>query len=131
MTKFILIFLASGVGGLCRYALEGCSTRLCKSWLTFPVGTLVVNVAGCFAIGVLAMYFTSRDRMHVSEEYRIALMVGLIGGFTTFSAFGLEAFRLLGENQAARAGLNVGLSVALAIAAVWLGHRMAAQWFGV
>src|SRR5262245_13643078 len=78
----------------------------------FPIGTLVVNVVGSFAIGLLAVFFS--DGM-----MRQVLMVGVLGGFTTFSAFSLATLNLINSGEWGRAALNVVLSVGLCLAAVW------------
>ena len=95
---------------------------------SFPLGTWFVNVTGCLAIGFLSAAFSGR--ILIREEYRIGLIVGILGGFTTFSAFGMETFALLNDGQHARAALNVFLSVGAGLAAVWLGYRLAENWLG-
>jgi CrcB protein len=89
----------------------------------------LVNISGCFAIGFLSAAFASR--WLVREEFRIALIIGVIGGFTTFSAFGMETFAMLNDGQRLRAGGNVVLSVVLGLMAVWMGYRIAERWLGV
>lgn len=125
--KLGLIFVASGGGGVIRYLLSGWSQKLANG--SFPIGTLTVNVLGCFGIGFLTAAFSGRWLLR--EEYRVALVIGVFGGFTTFSAFGLETFAFLNDGQYARAGVNVGLSVALGLLAVWAGYRLAQNWLGV
>lgn len=124
--KLLLIFLGSGVGGVLRYTLAGWAQRLGNG--SFPLGTLLVNLAGCMLIGFLTAALSGRVLLR--EEYRIALMVGLLGGFTTFSTFGLETFALLNDGQHGRAALNVAISVAAGVAAVWIGYRVAERWLG-
>ncbi len=124
--KFALIFLGSGVGGVCRYALSGWVQRLGNG--SFPVGTLAVNVIGCLLIGFLTASLSGR--VLIREEYRVALIVGILGGFTTFSAFGMETFALLNDGQFARAAVNVAASVGVGLAAVWIGYRIAEHWLG-
>jgi fluoride exporter len=131
MTKFILIFLGSGLGGVLRYALSG----WVQNWTTasFPTGTLAVNIVGCFAIGFLSQAFTapgSGAGILIREEYRVAITIGIIGGFTTFSAFGKETLALAAERQMILAGLNILLSIVLGLAAVWLGTRLAERIYG-
>src|SRR5919109_1161032 len=109
MNKFILIFLGSGLGGIVRYALSGWVQRWTTE--TFPTGTLVVNIIGCFAIGFLSAAFTgSAAPIAIKEEYRIAIIVGVIGGFTTFSAFGKETLSLAADREMLLAAANVILS---------------------
>jgi len=127
MHKLLLIFIGSGAGGVLRYAVSGWTQRLGNG--SFPLGTLCVNFLGCLLVGFLAAALSGR--ILIREEHRIALLVGLLGGFTTFSTFGLETFALLNNGQYARAALNVALSVGLGVGAVWLGYRAAEQWMGV
>lgn len=126
MVKFALIFVCSGLGGVLRHALGG----LIQHWWgpTFPLGTLIVNITGCLGIGFFAAAFAGG--LMVREEYRIAVLVGIFGGYTTFSAFGLETMALVGKGDMARAGLNVLLSVAVGLVAVWFGAALGARVFG-
>ena len=87
---------------------------------TFPYGTLFVNAAGCFAIGFLAGLSDSRDLF--GESTRLFLFVGLLGGFTTFSAFGHQTFTLLRDGQTTMALANTGLQLALCLGAVAIGY---------
>ena len=126
MTRLTLIFLAGGTGSLLRYLVGGWVQKL--SGGTFPIGTLTVNVVGCVAIGFLAALFTGP--VLVREEYRLAILVGLLGGFTTFSTFGYETVSLGGESQWGMAALNLFLSNGLGLAAAWLGARAAVGLYG-
>lgn len=121
------MFIGSGVGGVLRYGLSGLVHRV--SGEGFPSGTLVVNVSGCLAIGFLAAAFDGPLPMR--EEHRIAILVGLLGGFTTFSAFGRETLALAEDRQWISAGANVLLSVSLGLTAVWAGARLSRWWFAV
>ncbi len=127
MIKLLLIFAGSGVGGVLRYTIGGWTQRLANG--SFPIGTLLVNVLGCLAIGFLAAALSGRVLLR--EEYRIALMVGLLGGFTTFSSFGLETFALLNDGQYVRATTNIVLSIAAGLLGVLLGYRLGERWLGV
>jgi fluoride exporter len=127
MLKFALIALGGAVGSLARYLLQGWVQESTRG--TFPLGTLIVNVSGCFAIGLLNTLFTGP--WPIRADYRIGLVVGVLGGFTTFSAFGWESFSLANGGELLRASLNVLLSVALGLAAVFAGARLAQRWFGV
>ena len=127
MSKLILIFVGSGIGGVSRYMLSGWAQRLSNG--SFPLGTLAVNLLGCLAIGFLSAAFAGR--WFVREEHRVAIVVGVLGGFTTFSAFGMETFALLNDGQRLRAVLNVLSSVVLGVAGVWIGYRVAERWLGV
>jgi CrcB protein len=127
MIKVILIFVGSGIGGVLRYAMQGWFQRLTDS--TFPLGTLAVNVTGCVLIGFLTALFTGP--VLIREEYRVGLTIGILGGFTTFSTFGLETFMLTTDGQFWFALTNVVLSCGLGFIAVWFGYRAAEYWFGV
>ncbi len=127
MLRLALIFVGSGLGGAFRYLLSGWVQKLGNA--TFPLGTLAVNVAGCLMIGFLSVAFSGR--FLIREDFRIAILIGFLGGLTTFSAFGIETFAFLNDGQYFRAGLNVVLSVAAGLAAVWAGYRLAEIWLGV
>ena len=86
----------------------------------------LVNVVGSFIIGIFATLTDPDGRFFVSTEARQFVMVGLCGGYTTFSSFSLQTLTLIREGEAALAGVNVGLSFALCMIAVWLGHICAA-----
>lgn len=89
----------------------------------FPYGTFVVNVLGCLLIGFIAEI--SENRFLVSPEIRIFLMIGFIGGFTTFSTFGYETFVLLQSKDYLTAFTNIFFSVIVCIASVWIGTQLA------
>ena len=125
MYRIMLVAAGSAVGGVLRYLVQGWGQALVNG--SFPLGTLIVNVLGCFAIGFLNKALTT---LLVSPEYRLMLTVGLLGGFTTFSAFGWETFALANEGQGLRAILNLLLSVTLAFVAVLGGYRLAERWLG-
>ncbi len=127
MYKLILIGLGGAAGTILRYLLGGWIQRSTSS--SFPTGTLVINVSGCFAIGFLGMLFTGPSL--IREEYRVAVLVGILGGYTTFSTFGRETFLLAGDRQYLYATLNLLLSNTFGLLAVWLGHRLAELRFGV
>lgn len=127
MTKLLLIFLATGLGGVLRYTIGGWVQGLTGA--SFPSGTLVVNLLGCLAIGFLGAAFAGP--ILIREEFRIAILVGLLGGFTTFSTFGRETFVLAADRELLLAGLNLLLSNGLGLAAVWLGTRVAERIYGV
>lgn len=123
MFKLSLIFLGAGLGGLARYGLSGLIQTLFNP--LFPFGTLFVNLLGCLAIGFLAAALTGPVMLR--EEYRVGIIVGFLGGFTTFSAFGRETLALAADRQYLIAALNILLSNTFGLAAVWLGARLAAR----
>ena len=127
MTKWILIAAGGAFGSISRYALQGWVHRAINT--NFPLGTLVVNIIGCALIGFLTAIFTGPKL--IREEYRIGIIIGILGGFTTFSAFGLETFSLANDRQYAAAALNIVVSCGLGLLAVWAGYRAAEFLYGV
>lgn len=123
----LLIFLFGGFGTVARYLVAGWAQRISQG--PFPFGTLYVNVIGCLLIGFLVAAFSGR--WLVREEIRIAMLIGLLGGFTTYSAFGYETFALLNNRQYAHALTNIALSLFAGLAAVWTGYRLAERFLGV
>jgi CrcB protein len=111
------VFFGAGIGGALRM---GVSELAARSSSPVPLGTLAVNVVGCLAVGVL-MAFMARPG-GLSDALRWFLVVGLLGGFTTFSAFGKETLELAMDGQMGRAALNVLLQNAVGLCAVWLGY---------
>jgi len=127
MIKLMMIAGGGGVGALLRYAVAGWAQKLGTG--TFPVGTLVVNIAGCILIGILAGSFAGPHL--VREEYRTALLVGFLGAFTTFSTFGWETTALINNGDFGFAALNVLLHNVLGLASVWLSYSITEKWIGV
>jgi CrcB protein len=127
MTNYVLIAIGGGAGAVCRFVLAGWGQRLGDT--TFPVGTLLVNGVGCLAIGFLGSLFAGPAI--VREQYRLAILIGFLGGFTTFSTFGYETFQLLADRDWWHAMANVALSNVVGLIAVWLGYRLAVLWQGV
>jgi fluoride exporter len=121
MGKLLLIGLAGLVGTLSRYWLSGAfSSRYGE---TFPLGTLVVNLVGCFLVGLL--YYLLQERFPVNETVRTIILIGLLGGFTTFSSFGLQTFKLLQDGQFGLAALNVTVANLIGLFLVWAGYTFA------
>jgi CrcB protein len=120
MLKWLLIAGGGGLGSVLRYAVQLAAARICGT--SFPLGTLLVNVTGCLVIGALSSVFTSSNA--IRPELRLALTVGVLGGFTTFSTFGLESFELLMERRVSAFLLYAASSLLLGVAAVWLGWRV-------
>jgi CrcB protein len=116
-----MIGLAGLLGTLCRYWLSGALAR--RYGESFPFGTLVVNVTGCFLIGVLFFVFEARGAS--VETARAVVLVGLLGGFTTFSSYGLQTFTLLREGALGHAALYVVASNLLGLLLVWGGYALA------
>jgi fluoride exporter len=121
MSRLLLIGLAGFIGTLSRYWLSGVVAR--RFGETFPVGTLVVNLTGCLLIGLL--YYLLQERFLVNETVRTIVFIGLLGGFTTFSSFGLQTFTLLQDGELGLAALNVSLSNLIGLTLVWAGYSLA------
>ena len=120
MASYLWIAIGSALGGVARYWCQGVAVRLAGA--TFPWGTLTVNVVGSFIIGFFATMTGPDGRTYVSTTARQFVMVGLCGGYTTFSSFSLETLNLMNDGEWLRAGANIGLSVLCCLVAVWAGH---------
>jgi fluoride exporter len=117
------IFLGGGVGSLARW---GASAFIAgRVGETFPWGTLFVNVTGSFLIGLFAALSGPDGRFFVPSTFRQFFMIGICGGYTTFSSFSLQTLSLMEDGQWFKAGGNCVLSVVLCLAGVWLGHATA------
>jgi CrcB protein len=124
MITYLWVALGSAIGGVGRYWVSGVVGQ--NFGETFPVGTLLVNISGSFAIGFIATLTAPDGRWFASSDTRQFMMYGLCGGYTTFSSFSIQTLNLLRDGDWFRAGLNVVLSVVLCLVAVWLGHLAAA-----
>jgi CrcB protein len=121
MVKLLLIGCAGFIGTLGRYWLSGVVAR--RYGETFPLGTLAVNLAGCFLVGLL--FCVMQERYLVNQNVRTIILIGLLGGFTTFSSLGLQTFTLLQDNEIALAALNMVASNVLGLLLVWAGYTLA------
>lgn len=124
MDKALYVGLGGFVGSVLRYWMGGAVQQLANN-PAFPLGTLVVNLAGCLLIGFLSQLADARGIF--PPEARLFVFTGLLGGFTTFSAFGNESVNLLRNGDNLSALLNVGIYVFAGLGAVWLG-RAITQW---
>jgi CrcB protein len=122
---YFWIAVGSALGGVFRYWCSGVAARLIGE--TFPWGTLIVNMLGSFVIGFFFTLTGPDGRLLVGSTARVFVMVGLCGGFTTFSSFSLQTLTLLQDGEFLNAGANIAASVLLCMLAVWLGHAAAAQ----
>jgi len=118
MQKTIFIAVAGLIGTLFRYWLSGVVAR--QYGETFPWGTMAVNLVGCFLAGVL--FYLTEERFLLSPALRAALLIGFLGGFTTFSSYGLQTFTLLRDSQFGLATLNIAASNVLGLLMVWTGY---------
>lgn len=121
MQRLIYIGLAGGAGALLRYWLSEWTAR--RFGETFPAGTLVVNLLGCFFAGLL--FHLMFDRYLVSPTVRTVVLIGLLGGFTTFSSFGLQTFTLLRDGEMGLALFNIAVSNVAGLLLVWVGYSLA------
>ena len=117
------VIIGSGgfLGSFARYGLSGLVHRQ-MPLVTFPYGTLVVNLLGCLVIGMFAGLAASRQLF--APEFRTFALVGFLGGFTTFSTFGYETFTMFRNDEYLRASTNVGTHVIFGLALVWLGYTL-------
>ena len=128
MTIVLLVGLGGFTGSVIRYLL-GVGIRDLSAGSAFPWATLVVNVVGALLIG--ALYGAVENRSFFTPEVRGLLTIGLLGGFTTFSAFSYETLTLLRDGVVAQAFANVVLQMGLGLLAVWIGYTVAHRTVGV
>jgi CrcB protein len=124
MGGFLMVFLGAGLGGALRHGVNLGAVRFLG--VSFPWGTLAVNVAGSFLMGVLVQWFALKA--DPGEPWRLFLTTGLLGGFTTFSAFSLDAALLFQRGETALALLYAAVSVAASIGALFLGLLLVRQF---
>ena len=121
MSKLFLIGLAGFAGTLGRYLLADVIAK--RYGETFPLGTLIVNLSGCFLVGLL--FYLLHERFEVHATARTVMMIGFLGGFTTFSSFGLQTFTLLQDGEFGLATLNLTVSNLVGLVMVWVGYTLA------
>jgi CrcB protein len=126
MNRYLLVMLGAALGGLARYivgttVLQRFNARFPE--IIFPMGTVVVNVTGCFLIGILMSLFVARG--DPSPNLRLLLVTGVLGGYTTFSSFAWESFAAVEKEQVWTGLANILLSVVLGYLAVWCGSWVA------
>lgn len=123
MVTYVWVAIGSALGGAARYGCSGLA-----AWLfgeTFPWGTLIINVVGSFVIGFFAALTGPDGRYIVGSVTRQFVMVGVCGGYTTFSSFSLQTLNLMNDGEWFRAGANIGGSVICCLLAVWAGQMLA------
>ena len=121
VSQIILVGIGGFIGSVFRFLLSGFVHRLVPL-SEFPFGTLAVNVLGCLLIGLLNGL--AETRQIIGPELRLLLMIGMLGGFTTFSAFGYETLALIRDAEVFRATGNVFLQVFFGLVAVWMGDML-------
>ncbi len=124
LTSCLLVMAGGAFGTLLRYVISAMAS---STPTELPWSTIAINIAGSFLIGFFGTLTLASGRFPVSENLRLLVMVGVCGGFTTFSSFSLQTFELLRNGGAVRAVINVVASVSLCILAVAAGHALAAH----
>ena len=123
MVLYLWIAVGSALGGVARFWLSGfVADRIGQ---TFPWGTIIVNVTGSFVIGFFGTLTGPDGRVLVGSTARQFVMIGLCGGYTTFSSFSLQTLNLMNDGEWFRAGGYIALSVVLCLIAVWMGYVLA------
>jgi CrcB protein len=121
LANILLVGLGGFIGSVARYLAGGYVQQTAKS-IDFPYGTLAVNVIGCFIIGFLSQLAEARGVF--TNQSRLLVFTGFLGGFTTFSSFGNETINLARDGQMMNALANVGANLILGLLAVWLGRTV-------
>ena len=125
MMTYLFVALGSALGGMARYGAALAAARL---WGTaFPWGTILINVAGSFIISFFGTLTLPGGPLPAAAGLRVFVMIGICGGFTTFSSFSLQTLELARDDAWAAAFANIALSVLLCLAAVTAGHLLAAR----
>lgn len=119
----LLVALGGAIGSMARFKLSGWVLHQTPNW-RFPAGTFAVNVIGCLIAGLLAGMAVKQD--FFTPEARVLVFTGFLGGFTTFSAFGLETLMLFKRGEPGVAIANVAVSIAIGLLVAWLGYEMTA-----
>ncbi len=123
MNTVLMVGIGGFIGAILRYLVyEG--TKLLFPSAQFPIGTLLVNLAGCFAIGLLG--YLAETSPAFPPQLRALAIVGMLGAFTTFSTFGNETFKLMADGSSPLAFINISAQVLLGLLAVWAGRGIAA-----
>ena len=125
MATYFYIAIGSAFGGVARFWLSGVVARFMGE--TFPWGTLIVNVTGSLAIGIIAALTGPDGRIFMGSTTRLALMAGICGGYTTFSSFSLQTMSLFNDGEWLYGGANIAASVVLCLLAVWAGLMLGAS----
>jgi fluoride exporter len=125
LLAYVLIAIGSALGGMARYFFSGVVSTATGGM--FPWGTMFVNVSGAIVIGFFATLAGPDGRLWIGSAGRQFVMIGICGGYTTFSTFSLETLNLMRDGEWSAAAANAMFSVLLCLVAVWLGHIAAAS----
>jgi len=120
MLSYLFVALGGAIGTATRFWISGLAAE--RFGQTFPIGTLIVNVTGSFIAGAFTAITDPDGRWLVSPSFRQFFMIGICGGYTTFSSFSLQTLTLAQDGEWLWAGANIVLSVVLCLVAIWLGH---------
>ncbi len=121
LPQLLWVGLGGFLGSVGRFVISGFFNRLSPA-LAFPIGTLAVNILGCFLIGLI--HGLAESRIILGTDNRIFLFIGVLGGFTTYSTFGFESLALLKDGAMLKASANIIIHVFVGLAAVWLGDTL-------
>jgi fluoride exporter len=124
LTTCLIVMLGGALGTLARYLVGLAAVPISQD---LPWGTIIINIVGSFIIGFFGTLTLAHGRFPASDNLRLFVMVGICGGFTTFSAFSLQTLDLLRAGAPFRAGVNIVASVVLCVLSVALGHYLATQ----
>jgi len=126
MLAYLWVAIGGALGSVARFGLDGLISA--RFGTTFPWGILVINVTGSFLIGAFAAVSDPDGRVLASPSFRQFLMIGVCGGYTTFSSFSLQTLRFVHDREWLCAGGNILLSLVLCLVAVWLGYALGAMF---
>ena len=124
-TTCLIVMIGGALGTLARY---GISVLMVPYSRDLPIGTILINVTGSFVIGLFGTLTLAHGRFPVSDNLRLFVMIGLCGGYTTFSSFSLQTLDLMRNGAVMRAAINIAASVVLCVAATACGHFIAAHF---
>lgn len=128
LTQYLLIGAGGALGSMLRFWVATMvDAGMQKGGSIFPWGTILVNITGCFVIGFIATISAPEGRIFLSPLTRQFIMIGILGGYTTFSSFSFQTLTLAQDGQWWSAAANVTLSVVLCLVGVWLGAMLAAH----
>jgi CrcB protein len=126
-STYLIIMIGGAIGTLGRYLVSLLAMPISRD---LPWGTILINISGSFVIGFFGTLTLAHGRFPLSENVRLFVMVGVCGGYTTFSSFSLQTLDLLRSGAVVRATVNVVMSIVLCVGAVTIGHLLAAQFNG-